>query len=128
MDTVDAPVLMEIVRDRTAKWGYTWNAVPVIEVDDYWKAILYLPNIEKARIDNKCDTYIVLLDNDEDKAIMFDWDETLDGWRLRNKLVVSANDGVVTNDCVNCGKDVDHIVNKALTKLRCIKCSSIVDV
>ncbi|MFO0418210.1 MAG: hypothetical protein ACK53T_02275 [Planctomycetota bacterium] len=103
------------------------NLCPVIEIEDLQRAYLYLPSKEKVNAETKSDTHIVLLEGDEDKAVIFDWDDMAEGWRLRNKVVLWPNDGDIIDDCEKCGKGIDHIVNKIVTKKKCKKCGLITE-
>lgn len=105
---------------------YTINACPVIELEDLIRAELYLPSREKVNAETKSDTHVVLLDGDEEKHVVFDWDEEVDGWKLRNKLIVWPNDGIILDDCTTCGM-VDHRVNKIVNRKKCMKCNVVTD-
>jgi hypothetical protein len=104
--------------------NYSKNACPVIEAGDLRRAIMFLPNRVKVNEESKSDTHIVLLDDDEEKAVLFDWDEVAGQWRLRNKIVFKPNGGRIIRDCIECGK-IEHIVNKSVTKVKCSKCNKI---
>lgn len=108
--------------------NYSKNLCPVIEIEDLQRAYLYLPDRVKVNAETKSDTHIVLLDGDEDKAVIFDWDEIAEGWRLRNKIVVWPNNGEIIDDCDKCGKGVDHIVNRTVNRKKCKKCNVITDI
>lgn len=105
---------------------YTKNACPVIEEEDLDRAILFLPDLDRVTSETKSETHIVLLDGDEDKNVIFDWDDEAEGWRLRNKVIYYPNNGRVIYDCTTCG-EMEHIVNKTVTKKKCIKCNVISD-
>jgi hypothetical protein len=116
---------------------YSKNACPVIELHDLQRAILRLPNRLKVNQDTKSDTYVVTFDGDEEKFIMFDWDDKANQWRLRNKIVFKVNDGIKWYFCSVCSKessakgifkDTEHIINKDVTKKKCKICGTITNI
>lgn len=120
--------------------GYSWNACPVIEEEDLNKALLYLPTREQVNKETQSDTFIAVLSEDESNHVIFDWDEEGEGWRLRNKVVFTPNEGVIITGCRECSKketlskgeftylETDHVVNKALTKKKCKTCNTVTDI
>lgn len=107
-------------------FGSTKNGTIIIEKDDLLKAILNLPNRAKVNNETKSDTHEVTFENGE--AVLFDWDEKCNGWRLRNRIVFPVNDGKHSIFCNTCNKVTTHIVNKIVTKYKCLTCNTIKDV
>lgn len=106
--------------------GYKQNGSQVIEFEDLWRAMQYLPTRESVNKEGNGDTHIVYLGGDEDAAVIFDWDVKTDAWKLRNKVVFAVNEGVALYDCNKCGTVLgDHLINKVCTKKKCKKCGEI---
>lgn len=120
--------------------GVTWGGCPIIEEEDLNKALLYLPTREQVNKETNSDTFIAVLNEDESNHVIFDWDEEGEGWRLRNKVVFSVNEGIITCLCKECTKqasvfanmiifkDTEHIVNKTMTKKKCKTCNTVSDI
>lgn len=121
---------------------YSWGACPVIEEEDLNKALLYLPTREQVNKETNSDTFIAILDEATENHVIFDWDETGEGWRLRSKVIFTPNEGIITCFCRLCSdrativpsghvltyKETEHIVNKALTKKKCKTCNTVSDI
>jgi hypothetical protein len=116
--------------------NYSYNGCPVIEIADFERAKLSLPNRKTVNNKTKSDTFTVFLDGNEEKFVMFDWDEKANRWRLRNRLVVDVN---VTPKyhCSECSERIyfgkkamitDHIVNLEVTKKKCKVCNTVSDI
>jgi len=119
---------MENIEQETEEytlWDYIKNGCPVIDEDVFNRVILRLPSREEVNEKTKSDTHIIILDGDEDKHVIFDWDEEADGWRLRNKVIAYPNNGNITSECTTCKKVTDQIVNNDITKKKCKVCSTI---
>lgn len=117
---------------------YSHNGCPVIEIADFERAKLSLPNRATVNSKTKSDTFTVFLDGNEEKFIMFDWDEKANRWRLRNRLVVDV--GINPRYCCEVCTDknkisgkfnpiyTDHVVNLEVTKKKCKVCNTVSDI
>lgn len=122
---------------------YSHNLCPVIEIADFERAKLSLPSRERVNKETKSDTFTVFLDGNEEKFVMFDWDQTANRWRLRNRLVVDVNitpqyickictsTNQTTNGSITLTgipKITEHTVNLQVTKKRCNVCKTVSDI
>jgi hypothetical protein len=103
---------------------------PIITIEQYQRAILILPSRQECNDTTRSDTFSVFLDGNEDTFVMFDWSEEGNGWRLRNKLVAKPNIAPMY-ECPTCkakgGAHVKsiHVINKTVTKKKCLVCETV---
>jgi len=107
--------------------GYSVNLCPVIEIKDLERAMLSLPTRDKVNKDTKSDTFTVFLDGNEEKFVLFDWDEKANKWKVRNRIVIDI--GVnLRSFCDKCNSVREYVVNLQVTKKKCKVCGTVTDI
>lgn len=111
---------------------YSYNGCPVIELKDLERAKLSLPRRDTVNKLTKSDTFTVVLDGNEETFVMFDWDEKINKWRLRNRLVIDLN--ITPNyRCKDCWEkralsETEHTVNLEVTRKKCNVCGIVTNI